>query len=65
LEAAFGCEFADFRPNHDHPTSPNASVLDRLRVYRAALHGLHDVIELNGRFETTASRMLIDAIKPT
>jgi SAM-dependent methyltransferase len=32
--------------------------------YQAALRRLHDVIERDGRFETTASRMLIDATKP-
>jgi hypothetical protein len=32
--------------------------------YRAALRRLHDVIERHGRFETTASRMLVDVTKP-
>jgi SAM-dependent methyltransferase len=32
--------------------------------YRTALHRLHDAIERYGPFETTASRMLIDVIKP-
>jgi hypothetical protein len=32
--------------------------------YRNALRRLHDAIERDGRFETTASRMLIDATKP-
>jgi hypothetical protein len=31
----------------------------------AALHDLHNLIERKGQFETTASRMLIDAIKTT
>lgn len=31
--------------------------------YRPELHRLHDVVEREGRFETTASRMLIDARK--
>jgi SAM-dependent methyltransferase len=32
--------------------------------YRPELQRLHDAIEFEGRFETTASRMLIDARKP-
>lgn len=31
---------------------------------RDALHDLHGVIEREGGFETTASRVLIDATKP-
>jgi SAM-dependent methyltransferase len=33
--------------------------------YRQRLRGLHDVIERRGAFETTASRALIEATKPT
>jgi hypothetical protein len=32
--------------------------------YRTALRRLHEVIERHGRYETTASRMLIDVTKP-